>query len=215
MAKKPTVQNEDKYVIRFPDGMRDRIKKAAERSGRSMNAEIVAALEVLFPPEPTLEDVVEKVHSAIALASHPWTLPYRRVLIDALDELSDRLTKGIEYDQFRAPFRAAGSDWEKTGDRLRRWQRVKKYGVEQKDLEEEIRKGMLHSYNQGTAKFALEHFKEGDYDSALRQLRLHDMTFEQPEQAYRAIEQGLRAHYLENWGDPDAPWEPDGSEDYL
>lgn len=45
MTKKPTVQTEDKYVLRLPDGMRDRIKKEAERSGRSMNAEIVQRLE--------------------------------------------------------------------------------------------------------------------------------------------------------------------------
>lgn len=44
MGKKP-VQPEDKYVLRLPDGMRDRIKEAAERNNRSMNAEIVARLE--------------------------------------------------------------------------------------------------------------------------------------------------------------------------
>ena len=35
----------DKIVIRAPDGMRDRIRKAAEENGRSMNSEIVARLE--------------------------------------------------------------------------------------------------------------------------------------------------------------------------
>ncbi len=45
MTKKPTVQNEDKYVIRFPDGMRDALKAAAEANGRSMNAEILARIE--------------------------------------------------------------------------------------------------------------------------------------------------------------------------
>lgn len=37
-------QIEDKYVIRFPEGMRDEIKAAAEANGRSMNAEIIARL---------------------------------------------------------------------------------------------------------------------------------------------------------------------------
>lgn len=36
---------QDQYMVRFPDGMRDRIKSAAETSGRSMNAEIVARLD--------------------------------------------------------------------------------------------------------------------------------------------------------------------------
>ncbi|KZX95343.1 hypothetical protein A3720_21005 [Sulfitobacter sp. HI0021] len=37
-------------MLRLPDGMRDRIKVAAERNGRSMNAEIVAVLDEKFPP---------------------------------------------------------------------------------------------------------------------------------------------------------------------
>src|SRR5690606_1002848 len=39
----------DQAMIRLPEGMRDRIKAAAERNGRSMNAEIVAALEQAYP----------------------------------------------------------------------------------------------------------------------------------------------------------------------
>lgn len=35
----------DQYMLRLPDGMRERIKAIAEASRRSMNAEIVAALE--------------------------------------------------------------------------------------------------------------------------------------------------------------------------
>lgn len=35
----------DKFMLRLPDGMRDRIKAAAEHNNRSMNAEIVMALE--------------------------------------------------------------------------------------------------------------------------------------------------------------------------
>jgi plasmid stability protein len=40
---------QDQFVVRLPDGLRDRIKAAAEASGRSMNAEIVKALEDAFP----------------------------------------------------------------------------------------------------------------------------------------------------------------------
>lgn len=42
-------QNQDKFVVRLPDGMRDRIKAAAEANNRSMNAEIVATLEDKYP----------------------------------------------------------------------------------------------------------------------------------------------------------------------
>lgn len=41
----------DKYVVRFPDGMRDRIAEAAKANNRTMNAEIVARLEASFEPK--------------------------------------------------------------------------------------------------------------------------------------------------------------------
>ncbi|WJS83534.1 Arc family DNA-binding protein [Paracoccus sp. TOH] len=43
----------DQFIVRLPDGMRDRIKAAAETNNRSMNAEIVAALEAAYPAPPT------------------------------------------------------------------------------------------------------------------------------------------------------------------
>lgn len=50
MAQKSDSRGLDKVIVRLPDGMRDRIKRAAEQNGRSMNAEIVAALDEKFPP---------------------------------------------------------------------------------------------------------------------------------------------------------------------
>lgn len=50
-------QSEDKYVVRFPDGMRDRLKDAAHDNGRSMNAEIVARLQQSFEPHTGMEEV--------------------------------------------------------------------------------------------------------------------------------------------------------------
>lgn len=49
MTTKPyPSQTQDRYIVRFPDGMRDRIAEAAKASGRSMNAEIVNRLEASF-----------------------------------------------------------------------------------------------------------------------------------------------------------------------
>lgn len=39
--------HQDQYMLRLPGGLRDRIKRFAERNGRSMNAEIVARLQGL------------------------------------------------------------------------------------------------------------------------------------------------------------------------
>lgn len=51
----------DKFMLRLPDGMRDRIKAAAEASNRSMNAEIVGALEEKYPAptSPSVERMLE------------------------------------------------------------------------------------------------------------------------------------------------------------
>jgi len=48
----PTSRESEKYVLRLPAGMRDRIKAAATLNMRSMNAEIVAVLVGKFPDHP-------------------------------------------------------------------------------------------------------------------------------------------------------------------
>jgi hypothetical protein len=49
MAKKEFPSDKlDQYIVRFPEGMRDRIRDAAKANNRSMNAEIVARLEASF-----------------------------------------------------------------------------------------------------------------------------------------------------------------------
>ena len=48
MAKKPRQpagRGSDQFVIRFPEGMRDRIAKLAAANGRSMNAELIDRIE--------------------------------------------------------------------------------------------------------------------------------------------------------------------------
>lgn len=56
----PTGRESDKFMLRLPDGMRDRIKVAAESNNRSMNAEIVATLEEKYP---VIEIDVEQTRS--------------------------------------------------------------------------------------------------------------------------------------------------------
>ncbi|MBF9050630.1 Arc family DNA-binding protein [Roseobacter sp. HKCCD9010] len=50
MAESRTGRGSEQFVVRLPDGMRDRIKIAASINQRSMNAEIVATLEETYPP---------------------------------------------------------------------------------------------------------------------------------------------------------------------
>jgi Arc-like DNA binding domain len=56
----------EKYVVRFPEGMRERIAQAAKLSGRSMNSEIVTRLSASFEQgdrtlPPFLEDQLREV----------------------------------------------------------------------------------------------------------------------------------------------------------
>ncbi|HBM0862627.1 Arc family DNA-binding protein [Salmonella enterica] len=45
MSEKFPSQMQDKFTVRFPDGMRDAIAERAKGNGRSMNSEIVQMLE--------------------------------------------------------------------------------------------------------------------------------------------------------------------------
>jgi len=41
---------QDQFMLRLPDGMREKIKNAAVREGRSMNAQIVQHLRTIYQP---------------------------------------------------------------------------------------------------------------------------------------------------------------------
>lgn len=55
----------DKYIVRFPDGMRDRLKEAAHANGRSMNAEIIARIQLTFDQDPALGFMTPNQRKAI------------------------------------------------------------------------------------------------------------------------------------------------------
>jgi plasmid stability protein len=47
-AAAATSRASDKFILRLPDGMREHLAEVAERNGRSMNAEVIAALAMYF-----------------------------------------------------------------------------------------------------------------------------------------------------------------------
>lgn len=53
----------DKFMLRLPDGMRERIKVSADRNGRSMNAEIIAVLYQYFPDDIISEEAAKELVS--------------------------------------------------------------------------------------------------------------------------------------------------------
>ena len=97
----------DQFPLRLPDGLRDRIKQRADRSGRSMNAEIVAALEDAFPEGMGIGEFVEMYVAPIAKAQS--------------EEDKDRLVEAANRaaEKANAPFRARAieaSDGRYTGE---------------------------------------------------------------------------------------------------
>lgn len=85
----------DQFTVRFPDGMRDRIKAAAEANNRSMNAEIVATLGEKYPEPvnpydilPTIEEIAEQLK---AMPKGPEWAALSRGLIRVVDQLQEAL----------------------------------------------------------------------------------------------------------------------------
>lgn len=64
MANEKTGRGADQFPLRLPPGMREQIKDAAGKNGRSMNAEIVSRLEETFQErEYILKETIDKIAS--------------------------------------------------------------------------------------------------------------------------------------------------------
>lgn len=61
MAEEQNRTLNDKFMLRLPDGMRDRLKSAAEANGRSMNAEIVTRVQQTFDVDERWPNLPPKV----------------------------------------------------------------------------------------------------------------------------------------------------------
>lgn len=84
MTEKP-VREHDKFMLRLPDGLRDRIAAYAKAHGRSMNSEIVATLEENYPD---LESAVQKrIEHIRDLATEIGGPEHGKTLYDAVTDL--------------------------------------------------------------------------------------------------------------------------------
>ncbi|TDQ40008.1 Arc family DNA-binding protein [Thiopseudomonas denitrificans] len=98
-AKKATFtssRSADKFVVRFPDDMRDRIAEVAKHNHRSMNSEIVARLETSLK-----QDQVMDYNNPVALDENEITV-HERELLQRFRQLTQRqqnaLLALIAYD---------------------------------------------------------------------------------------------------------------------
>ncbi|WP_225028319.1 Arc family DNA-binding protein [Xinfangfangia pollutisoli] len=67
MTSERKPQTQDKFILRLPDGMRDRIKAAAEANNRSMNSEILAALDEKFPPPFSRQETMRMIKASLIM----------------------------------------------------------------------------------------------------------------------------------------------------
>lgn len=76
----------ERFQVRLPAGLRDRIKAYAERHGRSMNTEIVRVLENEFPEPWPLEERVGDLLDMLALLKGGVTNEAVGRFVDEVDE---------------------------------------------------------------------------------------------------------------------------------
>lgn len=56
----------DKIVLRLPDGMKERIRRAADENGRSVNAELVTLLDRTYPADTAIDDCINMIAAIIS-----------------------------------------------------------------------------------------------------------------------------------------------------
>lgn len=111
--KKELVRNQDQFLVRLPEGMRERIKAKADRAEMSMNEAIVHCLEHFFPAPKTMEERLNDLAEMVAILKGDNTY-------QGVEKLVDEVQKTINevYTQsLRTP-----PDFEKAvSDRFEKW----------------------------------------------------------------------------------------------
>jgi hypothetical protein len=95
MTKPPFPSDQqDKFMLRLPEGMRDRIKAVADANNRSMNSEIVATLEEKYPAMSA--EITAKVIND--LVAYIQAAPTHKDLDDRMVEVNAKIDP--EHGQF-------------------------------------------------------------------------------------------------------------------
>lgn len=61
MSDETPARDLEKFMLRMPEGMRERIAREAKANGRSMNAELIARIEKTFDEDGVIEYLVSKI----------------------------------------------------------------------------------------------------------------------------------------------------------
>lgn len=112
MAKK-LVKNRDQFIVRLPEGMRERIKLKADRAGMSMNEAIVWCLEQYFPAPRTLDQRLADIADLVAVMKASG--PNSEQIENLYSELRETLD-GVAKNEIEAPLEFAQMVWERLHD---------------------------------------------------------------------------------------------------
>ncbi|EHM44101.1 Arc family DNA-binding protein [Hafnia alvei] len=96
------VRDYDKFMLRFPDGMRDAIAERAKANGRSMNSEIVQILQDALENGFSLQmgEDFGKVYNQLISASNENYKDFD-ANNELLDWLIDELAAKIDHDSMK------------------------------------------------------------------------------------------------------------------
>ncbi|AWI89204.1 hypothetical protein C0214_13615 [Methylobacterium sp. DM1] len=93
----------DRFQVRMPPGLRDRIKAAAEANNRSMNAEIVSTLSEKYPEPDNVQKMVAELRNiAASLQVEPSDEKLRlfnstmQTILDTIKHRQDTLGKHLQ-----------------------------------------------------------------------------------------------------------------------
>ena len=85
-------QDQDKFIVRLPEGMREKIRISAEANRRSMNAEIIARLDESFEAE------LGMVLLRLNLFSEPQELYDAALRLEAMADLARQRADAVTSD---------------------------------------------------------------------------------------------------------------------
>lgn len=101
MTEKP-VRDYDKFMLRFPDGMRDIIAERAKSNGRSMNSEIVQILQDAIDDDknPDYQSFYKVVFNILhdKKFSHDFYKNMNKIINESVKENLDSWIKIIKFD---------------------------------------------------------------------------------------------------------------------
>lgn len=118
MAKKQLVKDQDKFIVRLPPGMRDRIKVQSERMGISMNEAVVHCLEDYFPRSSSFEERVDHLAELVAALKDGSDLE------DRIDDIAHEIDRTLT-DVYNEKVNVTAGFAEKVAQRVAAWEREK------------------------------------------------------------------------------------------